>query len=175
MSADDAALLYRLLYGNRELLYNRFMGKISNYRFTDEVLQAIADLQAVWGCRSQVEVVSRAILEAHKGGSVPVAQVLPNSLQPAQLNRMEDVIAALPETIGDVLRLVVTELKTAKVAGAQPGAPSTSGEFSCACAHCGARFSGATKYASLCRDCQTAGHRNVRPHDCRECQGAVSI
>lgn len=169
-------MLYSLLYRIHLALYNCFMSKISNYRFTDEVLAAIAELQKVWGCKSHVEAVSRAILEAHKGGALPVPSIPVTGLQSAQLSRMEDAIDALPETIGEVLRVVVAELKTAKAASAQSvSSAMVDGEFSCACAHCGARFQGGTKYASLCGDCQAAGHRNVRPHDCRECQGAVSI
>lgn len=44
------------------------------------------------------------------------------------------------------------------------------GEFTVTCVHCGERFHAATRYATLCKNCQGAGHRNVRPADCRECQ-----
>lgn len=104
-----------------------------------------------------------------------------------RIDTILDKVSQLPRAhqIGDILRDVVAELKTAKQngSGAAQVAPTlesatpkpVAGEFNVQCAHCGSWFMGATKYASLCGDCQLAGHRNVRTHDCRECQNAASI
>lgn len=94
----------------------------------------------------------------------------PNGLQSAQLNRIEDAVV-------EIVEAVRRKGQTAASSAILPArsAPTIEGEFSCQCAHCGARFQGGTKYASLCDDCQATGHRNVRPHDCRECQSAASV
>lgn len=81
----------------------------------------------------------------------------------------------------DELPDVLLAAKRAGLAGPAGDVPPlaasniSEGEFSVTCAHCGMGFFGTTKYASLCGICQSDGHRNVRPHDCRECQNATSI
>lgn len=150
------------------------MGKISNFRFSDEVLAAIESLKERWECKTQVEVVSKAILSQWVG---PSEAMVPNEvatgLQAAQINRIEDSVLEFPVVVERMIRTVSAELRAnrmvngsgaAQVAPTSATVPSTA-RFAIQCLHCGHQGRGSTKFATICFDCKSCGHTG----DTREC------
>lgn len=65
---------------------------------------------------------------------------------------------------------VVAYASAAEIPGVQKGVGAPKG-FSCRCVHSGCqggKFTGASRYANLCPECEAGGHRGDR-HDCVEC------
>lgn len=144
--------------------------KPRSIRVTDENWQRFCALPG-----TQNDVL-RGLLD---GNVEPPGVLSPHSLQSAQMNRIEDALAGLPEMVGATIREVSAELRAARGNGgeARPSAvspPAGAAGFSIQCLHCGEAGRGSSKYATICFECKSVGHTG-ETRECPVCTGGSGI